>query len=109
MRCATAGSRGSISTTPWKRLSRQRDRGPTARPLGAALRGPARGIAASQARRRLGGVTTIDLGRVAGEASTGSHFARWALFRRSALGLYLAALVAWSGHYGIPVQRELVI
>lgn len=30
-------------------------------------------------------------------------------FRRWALGLYFAALVAWSAHYGVPVQRELVI
>ena len=29
--------------------------------------------------------------------------------RRCALGLYFASLVAWSAHYGIPVQRELVI
>ena len=54
-------------------------------------------------------MTTIDLAQLGAEEATGSHFARWALLRRSALGLYLAALVAWSGHYGIPVQRELVI
>jgi membrane-associated phospholipid phosphatase len=29
--------------------------------------------------------------------------------RRCALGLYCVALVAWSAHYGVPVQRELVI
>lgn len=29
--------------------------------------------------------------------------------RPYALGLYFAALVAWSAHYGIPVQRELVV
>ena len=34
---------------------------------------------------------------------------RWALLRRSALVLYLFALVIWSAAYGIPVQRELVI
>jgi membrane-associated phospholipid phosphatase len=33
----------------------------------------------------------------------------WAAVRRWALGLYFAALGAWSAYYGIPVQRELVI
>lgn len=31
------------------------------------------------------------------------------LLRPYALGLYFAALVLWSAHYGIPVQRELVV
>jgi hypothetical protein len=31
------------------------------------------------------------------------------LLRLYALGLYFAALVLWSAHYGIPVQRELVV
>src|SRR4051794_18571197 len=35
--------------------------------------------------------------------------ARWTKVRWSALGLYFAALVAWSAEYGIPVQRELVM
>lgn len=34
---------------------------------------------------------------------------RWMLVRGVALSLYLAALVAWSATYGIPIQRELVI
>jgi membrane-associated phospholipid phosphatase len=54
-------------------------------------------------------VTTIDLVQVGAEEATGFHFARWAVLRRCALGLYLAALVGWSAHYGIPAQRELVI
>lgn len=37
------------------------------------------------------------------------RFASWAVLRPYALGLYFAALVTWSAHYGIPVQRELVI
>ena len=37
------------------------------------------------------------------------HFEHWPLVRRIALGLYFVALVLWSAHYGIPVQRELVI
>lgn len=39
----------------------------------------------------------------------GFRFRSWPAARRWALGLYLVALVAWSAHYGIPVQRELVI
>jgi PAP2 superfamily protein len=33
----------------------------------------------------------------------------WTTARRCALGLYVAALVVWSAHYGIPTQRELVM
>jgi hypothetical protein len=33
----------------------------------------------------------------------------WPTLRRCALGAYLVALVAWSAHYGVPVQRELVV
>ncbi len=33
----------------------------------------------------------------------------WAVVRPYALGLYFLALVVWSAHYGIPVQRELVV
>jgi membrane-associated phospholipid phosphatase len=36
-------------------------------------------------------------------------FAHWEAVRRGALVLYFAALIVWSAHYGIPVQRELVI
>ncbi len=37
------------------------------------------------------------------------QFGRWPLVRRCALVLYFVALLLWSAHYGIPVQRELVI
>jgi len=37
------------------------------------------------------------------------RFASWAALRPCALGFYFVALVLWSAHYGIPVQRELVI
>lgn len=43
------------------------------------------------------------------EQAAGSRFAHWLLVRRCVLGLYFMSLVAWSAHYGIPVQRELVI
>jgi membrane-associated phospholipid phosphatase len=54
-------------------------------------------------------VSTIDLARAGPEQAADSRFAHWAEARRCALGLYLVVLVAWSAHYGIPVQRELVI
>ncbi len=37
------------------------------------------------------------------------NFAHWAAVRRVALALYFAGFVVWSYHYGIPVQRELVV
>jgi PAP2 superfamily len=43
------------------------------------------------------------------EQATDFRFAHWAAVRRTAIVLYFAALVVWSAHYGIPVQRELVI
>ena len=33
----------------------------------------------------------------------------WRTLRHCALGAYFVALIAWSAHYGVPVQRELVI
>jgi hypothetical protein len=36
-------------------------------------------------------------------------FAHWRALRRAALVAYFAVLGAWSAHYGIPAQRELVI
>ncbi len=44
-----------------------------------------------------------------GERVAGPRFVSWAPLRPYALALYLLALVAWSAHYGIPVQRELVV
>jgi hypothetical protein len=37
------------------------------------------------------------------------RFASGAVLRPYALALYFVALVVWSAHYGVPVQRELVI
>jgi hypothetical protein len=54
-------------------------------------------------------VTTTDFAQIATEPEVEFRFTRWPLLRRCALGLYFAALVGWSAHYGIPVQRELVI
>ncbi len=52
-------------------------------------------------------MTATDLAHA--ERASAFRFPRWATVRRCALGLYLASLVAWSAHYGIPVQRELVV
>jgi hypothetical protein len=54
-------------------------------------------------------VTTTDFAQVGAEQATDFRFAHWEAVRRCALGLYFVSLVAWSAHYGIPVQRELVI
>ena len=37
------------------------------------------------------------------------HFRHWPGVRRAALALYFVFFILWSAHYGIPVQRELVI
>jgi membrane-associated phospholipid phosphatase len=57
----------------------------------------------------LSAVSTTEFAYVGAERATGFRFARWATVRRWALGLYLVSLVVWSTHYGVPVQRELVI
>jgi membrane-associated phospholipid phosphatase len=54
-------------------------------------------------------VSTTDFARVPPKRAGDFRFAHWAEARRWALGLYCVALVAWSAHYGIPVQRELVV
>ncbi len=54
-------------------------------------------------------MSTLELNPVAAEGPARLGTDRWVLIRRSAIGLYAAALVAWSARYGIPVQRELVI
>jgi membrane-associated phospholipid phosphatase len=54
-------------------------------------------------------VTTTDFAQVGAEQATGFRPIRWAAVRRWALWLYFLSLVAWSAHYGVPVQRELVI
>jgi hypothetical protein len=54
-------------------------------------------------------LTTSEFAEVAAERSAGFRPLPWAVLRRWALGIYAVVLVAWSAHYGIPVQRELVI
>jgi membrane-associated phospholipid phosphatase len=54
-------------------------------------------------------LSTTELTPAAAERAAELRLPRWALVRRGALALYFAALVLWSAHYGIPVQRELVI
>jgi membrane-associated phospholipid phosphatase len=54
-------------------------------------------------------LSTTEFAPVAAAAPAYSRFAHWPQVRRGALALYCVALVAWSAHYGIPVQRELVI
>jgi len=46
---------------------------------------------------------------VGAEQAADPRFAHWPVVRGCVLGLYFVSLVAWSAHYGIPVQRELVI
>lgn len=54
-------------------------------------------------------MSTTEFAQVGAEQATDFRFPHWPLVRRCALGLYALALVLWSAHYGIPVQRELVI
>jgi membrane-associated phospholipid phosphatase len=54
-------------------------------------------------------VSTGEFAEVRGERAGIFHFSSWASARPFALALYFVALVLWSAHYGIPVQRELVI
>lgn len=52
---------------------------------------------------------TSDFAEVAVEERAEFRFASWAALRPYALGAYFVALVLWTAHYGIPVQRELVV
>jgi hypothetical protein len=54
-------------------------------------------------------VSTGEFAEVRDRRAAELRFASWAALRPYALALYLLALVLWSAHYGIPVQRELVI
>jgi membrane-associated phospholipid phosphatase len=54
-------------------------------------------------------MATGEFAEVRDKRAAGFRFASWAVLRPYALGLYFVALVLWSAHYGIPVQRELVI
>jgi membrane-associated phospholipid phosphatase len=54
-------------------------------------------------------VTATDLTDVRAAPVAGPRPSRWPVVRRCVLAVYFAALVAWSAHYGIPAQRELVV
>ncbi len=54
-------------------------------------------------------MATSDFAPVGAEQASGFRFEHWAAVRWCALGLYFGALALWTAHYGIPVQRELVI
>jgi hypothetical protein len=54
-------------------------------------------------------VTTTEFAVVGAEPAADFGFAHWPLVRRCALAIYFASLIVWSAHYGVPVQRELVI
>lgn len=57
----------------------------------------------------MGSMSTGEFAEIRVDRRTGFRFASLAALRPYALGLYFLALVLWSAHYGIPVQRELVI
>jgi hypothetical protein len=46
---------------------------------------------------------------VGAEQTADFRFAHWVAVRRVALCLYFGVLAAWTAHYGVPAQRELVI
>ena len=54
-------------------------------------------------------MSTTDFAQVGAEPAADFRFAHWPLLRRCALAVYFVSLIAWSAHYGVPVQRELVI
>ena len=54
-------------------------------------------------------MTATDLAHVGDEEAADSGFGHWVAVRRGVLVLYFISLGVWSAHYGIPVQRELVV
>ena len=54
-------------------------------------------------------MTATDLAHVRDEEAADSGFGHWVAVRRGVLVLYFISLGVWSAHYGIPVQRELVV
>jgi hypothetical protein len=54
-------------------------------------------------------VTVTELAHVGDEDAADSGFAHWVAVRRGVLVGYLVSLGVWSAHYGVPVQRELVV
>ena len=54
-------------------------------------------------------MSSADLASAGSQAEPVLHFGHWSAVRRCALALYAVGFLVWSYHYGIPVQRELVI
>jgi hypothetical protein len=54
-------------------------------------------------------VSSADLAGAGSDTEPVLNFGYWPWVRRAALALYFVGLVVWSYHYGIPVQRDLVI
>ena len=54
-------------------------------------------------------MTATDLAHVGGENALDSGFGHWTAVRSGVLVLYFVSLGVWTAHYGIPVQRELVV
>jgi hypothetical protein len=54
-------------------------------------------------------VATGEFAEIGGERAAEFRFSSLAVLRPYALALYFVALILWSAHYGVPVQRELVI
>jgi PAP2 superfamily len=54
-------------------------------------------------------VTATDWACGGDEGAADSGFRHWVAVRRGVLVLYFISLGVWSAHYGIPVQRELVV
>ena len=54
-------------------------------------------------------MATGEFAEIRSEGAAEFRFASWAVVRPYALALYFVALIIWSAHYGVPVQRELVI
>jgi membrane-associated phospholipid phosphatase len=54
-------------------------------------------------------LSTGEFAQVGAERAADFRFWSWAIVRRCALAVYALVLVIWSAHYGIPVQRELVV
>ena len=58
---------------------------------------------------RFTAVSATEVAYAGAEQAADFRFAHWVAVRRCVLVVYFASLVAWTAHYGIPVQRELVV
>ena len=66
-------------------------------------------VAPRGAGNRFSYVTATDLARVGDVGAADSGFGHWVAVRRVVVVLYFVSLGVWCAHYGIPVQRELVV